>query len=94
VIARQLKDAKAPGDRLLVVIRRSDDALLDVSARAILFAALDVVDAVMIEESEAWRNMLSRTQAVRVVEFSRHDLAVIQDMESRIVRLQAPAPVD
>jgi hypothetical protein len=71
-VAARADSYVSPGRRLLVVVQPGSDTLLNPPSRAVLMAAMRVVDAVMIETSDEWRALA----------VSNPDLEVIEDHEA------------
>ena len=65
---------RVAGRNLLVVVRPRDNELLSVEARAIMVAALRAVDAVLIETSREWRELVRRNPSARIDEDTVADL--------------------
>jgi hypothetical protein len=70
--ADALEALVAPERKLMVVVQgdvqRREGELLSANARAVLVAALRSVDAVLIEESDAWRQALGQNTNIRLIE--------------------------
>ncbi|HXR75861.1 MAG TPA: hypothetical protein VN737_07795 [Bryobacteraceae bacterium] len=89
--AERVAGLTAAGRKLLVVIRPRDNELLNREARAILMAALRCVDAVFIETSPEWRDVVRRNPSARIDEDSAADLRRSQDLERLVLERQAAA---
>ncbi len=81
----------AAGRNLLVVIRPRDNELLSVEARAIMVAALRAVDAVLIETSPEWRDLVRRNPSARIDEDTVADLRRSQEFERLVLDQQTAA---
>jgi hypothetical protein len=70
--ADALEALAAPDRKLMVVVQADGQSpegeLLSADARAVLVAALRPVDAVLVEDSDAWRHALGQNTNVRLVE--------------------------
>jgi hypothetical protein len=82
-VAAQLQSLIAPGRKLLVIVQSSKGELLTSDVRAILIAALRPVEAVLVETSAEWRQIVKGNSAARVVE----DPAVEQKREDEFREL-------
>jgi len=89
--AERVAGLAAVGRKLLVVIRPRDNELLSMEARAILMAALRCVDAVYIETSPEWRDVVRRNPSARIDEDSAADLRRSQELERLVLERQAAA---
>lgn len=76
------------GRKLLVVIRPRDNELLSVEARAILMAALRCVDAVLMETSSEWRELVRQNPSARIDEDAASDVRRSQEFERLVLERQ------
>jgi hypothetical protein len=89
--AERIAGLTAAGRNLLVVIRSRDNELLSVEARAIMVAALRAVDAVLIETSPEWRELVRRNPSARIDEDTAADLRRSEEFERLVLDQQTAA---
>jgi hypothetical protein len=57
-LVQTIERSRAPGRKLLVVVRSEPDELLNAESQAMLLAGLRSVDAVYVAEREEWRSVV------------------------------------
>jgi hypothetical protein len=87
-VAERLSEWKAPGRKLLVVVKPGADPLIAPEGRAMLLAALRMVDAVLVETDSGWRELFQGTTDLEVREDTEFDQQTRSDFEALVVRRQ------
>lgn len=84
-VAEELQSLTSGGRKLLVVIQHHEDELLSADARAVLLAALRPVDAVLVEDSNDWREVAGRNSKAKLVEDAVADEARTQNFKALVL---------
>lgn len=66
--ARRIAACARKCDRVLAIVLKGIDTLLEADERAVLMAALRAVDAVVVSESHDWRRMIPSGARVEIVD--------------------------
>ena len=73
---------------LLIVILDADDTLLSANARAVLMAALRLVNLVSIAVGNEWRNAIPSSERIQVLEDMREERVRSAQFEEFVLRRQ------